>query len=143
MFCSKSVQLAIGPSKVNVIETRSVGDSVGSNVGVLLTYVGTTVDSTEGPNVGTSVESYDGSNVGTSEEAYEGHIVGTNVGSWLGYSVPVQYLPVGNRVGVELGLFDGYNVGICVGFRVGESEGCRDVYSVSFDGARVGSPDGA
>ena len=85
---------------MRVMDKAFVGENVGSNVGVLLTYVGATVDSTEGPNVGTSVESYDGSNVGTSDEGDEGQNVGTNVGSWLGYSVPAQYLPVGTRVGV-------------------------------------------
>jgi len=87
---------------LRVIVSTLTGGSVGSNVGdfVAKSTVGTTVDSTEGPNVGTSVESYDGYNVGASDEASEGHIVGTNVGSWLGYSVPAQYLPVGTRVGV-------------------------------------------
>jgi hypothetical protein len=107
---------------------------VGSNVGVLLTYVGTTVDSTEGPNVGTSVESYDGSNVGTSEEAYEGHIVGTNVGPWLGYSVPAhpaQYFAVGYRVGADE-LYSSAVVGKNVG------RGCEGLSDGTLDGLSVG-----
>ena len=128
---------------------------MGSNVGVLLTYVGTTVDSTEGPNVGTSVESYDGSNVGTSEEAYEGHIVGTNVGPWLGYSVPAhpaQYFAVGYRVGADE-LYSSSSVGESVvhhfpegasdgtldGLSVGESVLCTDGLSV---GISVGNREG-
>jgi hypothetical protein len=125
---------------------------VGSNVGVLLTYVGTTVDNTEGPNVGTSVNVYDGSNVGTSDEAYEGHIVGTNVGSWLGYSVPAQYLPVGNRVEADE-LYSSSSVGESVvhhfpegasdgtldGLSVGESVLCTDGLSV---GISVGNREG-
>ena len=149
---SISVQVKIGPSNVSFNVTCIVGDSVGSNVGVLLTCVGTTVDNTEGPNVGTSVNVYDGSNVGTSDEAYEGHIVGTNVGSWLGYSVPAQYLPVGNRVEADE-LYSASSVGESVvhhfpegtsdgtldGLSVGESVLCTDGLSV---GISVGNREG-
>jgi hypothetical protein len=135
--------------------TCSVGDSVGSNVGDLLEYVGSTVDGNDGASVGTSVESYDGYNVGTTVDAYEGHTVGTNVGSWLGYSVPAQYLPDGYRVGVSVfkssfalgqsvgalgvGITDGTRDGLSVGENVLYAEGFKLGWSV---GCRVGDTEG-
>ena len=94
----------------------------------------------------------DGSKVGQRVGCTELHssvVDGDSVGESEGDGVTcatrgsrVRGTRLGFRDGDVLGRCDGDNVEVCVGSRVGENDGCSDVYSVGADGASVGTPEG-